>query len=940
MTILTHRLGSISAFIVASLLAITLSAPAVAQQLHSFNISASDPASALHALSQQAGIQILASAEDLRGKKFNAVSGTLSTANALSALLAGTGLNYRYVGDAAVALVPSGAAHRVPVSATSDALSYAATAAAAPSVAAQPTAAGAPAPAATTGTELQEIVVTAERRQEDITKVPISITAITQQNIDTLGIKDFTDMAKYTPGVVIDTDRTNEISIRGISSSGGADTTGIYIDDTPIQTRTDIDALPQAFDVDRIEVLRGPQGTLFGAGAEGGAVRYITTQPSVTQSSLYSRDEISYTQGGANNYSIGVAGGMPLIDNVLGIRVTAMITYLGGWQDRINPYSPTLMNLPPSEQLASENVVDSNANRSNEKMFRLAVLWEPTQNWQITPSLYYQIKSQNDISQYYPIYSNPSQNEYYDGDPERYPYDDHFYLSSLKIQGNLGFADFISNSSYFDRYTSSSYGGTEYNLGFFQDLAQNYYTACPGPCANPNVWYNGLPWVNGTGYHLPDGFTYYAPAPTYSWFYNETQEFRLQSNDPSSKWQWTTGFFYELDQQIDQNWIYGNDDAALWNLVGLTETEIFSIPNLTNPNASWYTWENQYTRQYAVYGDASYAFTDQWKLDIGLRESDISYSFDELTAGSQEFGPPLPAGGYNKARSFTPKANLNFQATPNDLYYATYARGFRPGGANSPISYASCSQDFKDLGLTSTPLSYSSDTTESYEIGAKNNIANRLQLASAVYYIDWYHIQQFALLPICGIGFIGNLGQAVSKGADFQADLRATDQLSLNLAVGFTEARYSSAAKISPEAPTPIVEPGDAINGANGMPNPPWSGTLGLEYRFNAFAHEAFFRADDQYISGPKWLGPQFDPRTTLYDPYNYALASLNQLNLRTGVTVGRWEIDAFVNNLSDAHPITTYASTVPADIDRNSRLEWVNTIVPRTMGLTFIFHK
>jgi iron complex outermembrane recepter protein len=936
----THRLGSISALIVVSMLAITLSAPAAAQELHSFNISASDPASALHALSEQAGIQILASAADLRGKKFNAVSGTLTTPNALSALLAGTGLNYRYVGEAAVALVPSGAAHRVPISATSDATSEVA-AAAAPT--AQPAAAAAPAaPAAAGGSELQEIVVTAERRQEDITKVPISITAITQQNIDTLGIKDFTDMAKYTPGVVIDTDRTNEISIRGISSSGGADTTGIYIDDTPIQTRTDIDALPEAFDVDRIEVLRGPQGTLFGAGAEGGAVRYITTQPSVTQSSIYSRDEISYTQGGAENYSIGVAGGMPLIDNVLGFRVSALVTYLGGWQDRIDPYSTTLMNLPPSEELASHNVVDSNANRSYRKMFRLAVLWEPTQNWQITPSVYYQIKSQNDISQYYPIYSNPSQDQYYDGDPERYPYVDHFYLSSVKIQGNLGFADLISNSSYFDRYTSSSYGGTEYNLGFFQDLAQDDDEECnPGyPCTTPNKWGQGLPWVNGTGYHLPDGFRYYAPAPTLSWFYNETQEVRLQSNTPSSPIQWTVGLFYELDQQIDQNWIYGYDDAALWAISGYTIPYIFGIPNLTDPNASWYTWENQYTRQYAIYGDASYAFTDQWKLDIGLRESKITYSFDELTAGSQEFGPPLPAGGVNKANSFTPKANLNFQATPNNLYYATYARGFRPGGANSPISYASCATDFKNLGLTSTPLSYSSDTTESYEIGAKNNVANQLQLATSVYYIDWYHIQQFALLPICGIGFIGNLGQAVAKGVDFQGDWRATEHLTFNLAAGYTQARYTAVAKISPQAPTPIVEPGDAINGANGMPNPPWSGTLGLEYRFTAFAHEAFFRADDQYISGPKWLGPQFDPRTTLYDSYNYPLASLNQINLRTGVTVGLWEIDAFVNNLSDAHPITTYSFTVPADVDRDNRLEWVNTIVPRTMGVTVLFHK
>jgi outer membrane receptor for ferrienterochelin and colicin len=133
---------------------------------------------------------------------------------------------------------------------------------------------------------LQEIVVTATRREESISKVPISITALTQEAMDLKGIKDFQDVARFTPGVQIDANQTNQISIRGIASSGGAGTTGIYIDETPIQMRAmgfnPDEALPKTFDLDRVEVLRGPQGTLFGAGAEGGAVRYITPQPSLT----------------------------------------------------------------------------------------------------------------------------------------------------------------------------------------------------------------------------------------------------------------------------------------------------------------------------------------------------------------------------------------------------------------------------------------------------------------------------------------------------------------------------------------------------------------------------------------------------------------------------------------------------------------------------------
>lgn len=946
-----RKLGSISAALVVSLLALFGSSTAAAQELRSFSVQDQDAANALRTLGAQAGIQVLASTADLSGIKLNDVTGTMTTQQALRRLLAGTGLEFRYVSDTAVAVVPSAPARRVRTAAI-DATATAPQAAAA----APPAAAAAPAEAPAGSGQLQEIIVTATRRAEDISKVPISITAVTQTTIDTLGIKDFSDMAKYTPGVVVDTDRTNEISIRGIASSGGAATTGIYIDDTPVQTRTDIDPLPEAFDVERIEVLRGPQGTLFGAGAEGGAVRYITTQPSVTKSDIYSRDEVSYTQGGAMNWELGVAGGGPLIDDVLGLRATALVTHQGGWIDRVDSESLSMMtaaggnpaNLP---NVAGQNIIDSNSNRYTQKLLRVAMLWEPTQNWQITPSIYYQTKSQNDEEVYWQSFSNLSENKYYDGNPERVPTEDHFYLYGLKIQGNLGWAQFVSNSSYFDRYTASSYSGvtgTTYNLGFFQNLVQGYFAG-----SNAQNWIAGLPWITGsgiqirnptTGAFIPD--SYYAPAPTWAWFYNYTQEFRLQSSDPASKFQWTAGLFYELDQQIDQNYIYAHYDPQLFALYGLTILDVFGEPLETtnNPSAqvnSWDVWENQYTRQYAVFADGSYAFTDQWKLDVGLRESWIIYTFDESTSGSQEFGPSLFAYGYNKEPSFTPKASLNFQIDPNDLLYATYAKGFRAGGANSPISYASCATDFQHLGLTSTPLSYKSDTTQSYEIGAKNNIANRVQLASSIYYIQWNDIQQFALLPVCGIGFIANLGQAVSKGFDLQGDFRLTDNVTVNLAVGYNEAYYTKDSKITPTAPTNVTIEGDSINGSNGEPVPPWSGTLGLEYRFNAFMHQGFARADDQFISAPNRISNQFDPRTTLYDPRNFLLPSFNQLNVRTGVTLGLWEVDAFCNNLLDSHAITTYGLTGYGNVvNASTGLVSAGAQRPRTMGLTFIFRK
>src|SRR5579862_6075488 len=204
-----------------------------------------------------------------------------------------------------------------------------------PAVAA-PAAAGETAAAEEAG-PLQEVVVTATRHEEGLSKVPISVTALTGDAMDVRGIKDILDVARFTPGINVDNSGTNNISIRGIASTGGAGTTGIYLDETPIQIRAlafnPDEALPQSFDLERVEVLRGPQGTLFGSGSEGGTVRYITTPPSLTQSSVYSRDELSFTQGGAPSYEAGVAAGTPIINGTLGVRATLWYRHDGGYID-------------------------------------------------------------------------------------------------------------------------------------------------------------------------------------------------------------------------------------------------------------------------------------------------------------------------------------------------------------------------------------------------------------------------------------------------------------------------------------------------------------------------------------------------------------------------------------------------------------------------------
>ncbi len=805
-----------------------------------------------------------------------------------------------------------------------------------PGDAAATAAAPSPSAGAAAGAQLQEVLVTATRREEDINKVPISITAMTQATIDQLGVQDFQDMAKYTPGVNIDTSGTNNISIRGIAATGGADTTGIYIDDTPVQTRTGFDVLPEAFDIDRIEVLRGPQGTLFGAGSEGGTVRYITTQPSLTETSFYSRDQVSYTQGGANSYQIGVAGGTPLIDGVLGVRLTLFKNWDGGWVDRIDP---TYANGAAETPGGPYDVVDSNTNRAQDFTARLAFLWQPVQGLQITPAVYYQDRTTHDYPLYWPLYSNPSANQEISADPLYNPTSDDFTLTSLKIDGDLGFAHLISNSAIMDRDTLGVFSGYEptlYNLGFYQDLmCESASGAFIPPC----------PLLNGSGVHLPSSLANYrSPSPIYQFQNTEMQELRLQSSDTHALFVWTAGFFFNINRIISQNPILDPDLAALTELLtGETVAQFFTVPLV--PNAlntgdptSWYNWEKTIDRQYALFGEATINFTDQWKATVGVRESWLAFNFESLTEGPQEYGTAIGAGGESKS-PFTPKVNLSFQATPDQLYYATYARGFRAGGANSPIPYAACALDFKNFDISGAPLTFNPDTTSSYEIGTKENIENRIQIASSIYYINWNNIQQEVTLPICEIGFISNLGQAVAKGADFQLDYALTENFQFNVDAGYTQARYVRSSRITPEEATPVVSDGDAIEGASGQPAPPFTGTIGFQYRFTAYGEQLFFHMDDSYSSRNPWLSPAEDATTAQYDPTAFTLSSTNIVDLRTGVFHGPSELDFFVNNLTDSHPVNWFAYSVNPD-NGVSRLEQVQSFRPRTFGLEFFFRK
>jgi outer membrane receptor protein involved in Fe transport len=420
--------------------------------------------------------------------------------------------------------------------------------------------------------------------------------------------------------------------------------------------------------------------------------------------------------------------------------------------------------------------------------------------------------------------------------------------------------------------------------------------------------------------------------------------------------------FYSQNRQYSLEEIHDPMADAFFNqMLGYPIADYFGTP--LNPDGSSYlpmgdSYFNKLTahdRQIAGFGEVSFNITDTLKLTGGVRVSKTDFSIQSLSDGPQNSGP-RPGTQSSSETPVTPKASLQWQADPNDMYYFTYAKGFRPGGGNPSIPYdptfqnptVGCTQDFQNFGIKNAPATYKSDSVQSFEVGAKNNIANRIRLASSVYYIIWNDIQGNVVPPICQIQWTDNLGNAIAKGFDLQADFQLTDALSVDSSFGYTDARYTKDSFPTGAGPTapPLTIKGDAIGGPNGIGTgfsiPPYTIAVGAEYKLNILAHDSFIRADYQYRAGDKWTHAALDPRTTQYDPTSFPTSAQKFASLRAGTNIADCNVSFFVDNVLDSHTITNFNHQTNA-YDANGALladpyyRYI-TYRPRTFGITVTY--
>ncbi|MDR3511363.1 MAG: TonB-dependent receptor [Caulobacteraceae bacterium] len=817
-----------------------------------FDIPSEDLGLAVSQAARQAGREIIFSADLTRGRRAPELHGRMTLDQALDRLLAGSGIGRRTAGDGAIVLEAG------------------------------------PRPA--DGPDLlEEVIVTAQKRPERLSTVPISAMAITQDTLDRQGVKDIGDLARLAPGLTLqgsDDSGDMNIAIRGVISSVGAPTTGVYIDDVPIQVRQDAavwsNPYPKIFDLDRVEVLRGPQGTLFGGGSEGGAVRFITPEASLRTFSGMARAEVADTDGGAPSWELGGAVGGPILTDRLGARISLWRREDGGYADRVDPVSGA--------------VLGKNVNSSASTVLHLSIKAAPTARLTLTPSLFYQDVRDRDDG----LFWEREHGDYTIASRIPEPHHDHMLLGAVGAEYDFDTVTVKSISAYIYRLAQYRYDSTQYEFASYI----------------PDQLF------------LPTDPSYLVDAHFRSSQQSYSQELRASSRGgPDARLSWVGGLFFQHAREgYDAQYRDNMNELANYLSISQGGGPSDSLTMFGEaPVDGLYSFVRHYVdEEYeaAAYGDATLRVAPRLKLSAGVRIARTGFSYRDFEDGPWGPGAPTTKSGSQSETPVTPRFNATYELSDDRMVYASAAKGYRMGGVNQPVPASLCAADLNALGLTSAPTTYGSDSLWSYEAGIKGRFFNRaVLLESSLFWIDWSRIQQSVYLANCGYNYIANLGQATSRGFDAQAEWAVNRSLVLSAAVGFTDA-YTS--KTVSQDGTVLAQKGDPLS------TPKWTATLSAEYRFQPWdGGDGYARLDEQYASAYFRQGSD-----VVYgsDPLIRQAPAVNVVNARLGVRFRGWDVSVFADNLLDAHTsIYRYRDSIDTTVLalRDERLR------PLTGGLT-----
>jgi outer membrane receptor protein involved in Fe transport len=740
-------------------------------------------------------------------------------------------------------------------------------------------------------TKIEEITVTSQKRSENVRKVPLSITVLSGKQLRAAHIQNFADLTRAVPNLSFSSqagEGLSNLEMRGISSSAGTATVALYLDDVSLTTRnlpTEGASEPRFLDISRVEVLRGPQSTLYGASALGGTLRYISNPPVMDQFSGNVFSELSGTYHGSVNWDEQGVLNIPLVENQLVLRLAGETGSDSGYINNINP--------------ANGSVIKANINSTDFNVGRATLVWTPTDWLTITPSTFFQRFDQRDSDAQYLTLPN-DQTPKLVAEPGR----DNLIVPALTANADLGFANLIAVTGNYERQFTRTLDSSIYdNLAVYLCNPLDTVITCTDNSGN-NV------------YGAPDGlFKALNNRPSQTFYSNTvrqwSEEVRLVSKpyvpgESALPLTWIAGLYYSDEHTTSTDTEYVNNATQLFNQYGVSTSDpnvlYGTFPGAIGPNNEVYQGLTSYdTAQYAVFGEGTYYPLPNLRLTAGARYQFARDGESTYQNYFYDYGDPGLVTAVSHFYTFLPKFAISYDITPDDTIYANASKGFRLGSENRRITYVpgdanasgTPSYDLAQLGLhENSPSSFGPDKLWNFEIGDKGRLlGGRISYTADFFYILWSDIQTEVPLVTSGDEFQTNAGSATSYGAEFEIRGRVTDDITAGLSGSVVNATLDHGVEVNGNLIAGTA-PGEKVPGVP-------------EFNFSADVKKTFIVSDAMtgFVAlAPSWVGDSHGD--VINSNPDYKRPSYITLDASAGLDVGRWEFTIFGKNLTNNNKI------------------------------------
>lgn len=739
---------------------------------------------------------------------------------------------------------------------------------------------------------IEEIMVTATKRSESMQDIPVAVQAIGAEELDRLDINNFADYVKQLPNVTFAGrgPGQNDVYIRGIATSrgslfqsggiGAGPTVAMYIDEAPI-TAAGRNLDVYVTDMERLEVLPGPQGTLYGGSSQAGTIRMITRKPDASEFDV--GVELMYGTTKDGDDSTGIEGfvNIPIIEDKFALRVSAYDVTFGGYIDNVQGN----ISFEESSRIINQDatdiygVADNSAfvagdfNESSYTGARISANLDINEDWAVRVGFMTQELEADGVFDYSPDVGD-LQVQRFSGDKLK----DEFDQVNWTVEGRIGRLDVVYAGSFLQRNLEQRIDYVGYTLG---GGFQPYYN-----CTYSSGDFSTLEF---------DIIECAAPTQKYHGIQDsEDSQHELRfSGEISDSMQFVAGVYIDDSEGgVSQEWEYhspfgvppGNQDFA--PNAPHSEADAFFDPSTRDPAVAFFNDLVPKSEQLAFFGEFTYNFTDIWSATVGLRYYDIDLQVDGsfnfvsgFTTVDGDAGGTLNAIEPENSSDTIGKFTLNY--TPNDdiLIYGTYSQGFRRGGFNRQGDII-----HRTTGAFVFPAFYDTDNIDNYELGWKTTLADgRLRFNGSVYFIDWTDVQiDIFDQTVNRLLYTANAGTAEVTGLEGDFTFVASDNWTLSGAFSVNDTELTD----RPTGADNLLPPGSDL-----ALTPPFQGNLNVRYDFELAGNLAYAQLGVQHRG---------DTNTSVVINENFPLDSFTTADLSFGLILDNWNVNLFVNNLTD----------------------------------------